>query len=177
MIGTPKLWKWFVLAAWVTSFIALTLFSIGLSYGDWLQERVFTPIFGEPIDQMTRHLAGRDAIDCGRVRIRRDPAMATSCALEARAKRSPFRVAYDVVGTDSLIADGFAIGPDGRLFRVLYDGCPEGCGFSILRQSTYAAECAPPQNLVMDSHGKLTCLFAKPFDPDEAKHGPVLIFW
>jgi hypothetical protein len=172
-----KLMKWFFLGSVFVLLIAIVLLWLAHEFGYPLQTHVLTPLFGDPIDRMARRLAGREAINCGRVGWHGDPNEATRCSLEAQAKGLPFRVVYRIPGVDSIIADAFVHTPDGRLIRIVYDSCPQGCGFSIWFQRIYYAPCEQPQRLGVDSHGRLTCPFAAPFDPRRVKHGPLLIFY
>jgi hypothetical protein len=172
----PRLKKWLFLTSLFFLLIVLLLFGLGSTPGYRLQTWVLTPFFGDPIERATRSLSGNQAIDCGRVVIRGNPSQATHCSLAAQSKGLPFRVVYELQGTDSDIADAFVRTPDGRLFRVAYDSYPQGCGFSIWFQRIYSAQCAQPQGVDVDSNGRLTCPFATQFDPRGAKHGPLLIF-
>ena len=49
----------------------------------------------DSMEKQSRKLAGKDAIDCGRVTIGASPKAATDCALKANAEGKPFRVRYD----------------------------------------------------------------------------------
>lgn len=169
--------KWFSLASFFFLLIALLLFGPGETLRYRFQKEVLTPAFGDPIDQTTRRLAGHAAINCGRVAIHGDPSEATSCSLAAQAKKQPFRVVYDRQGTDSQIADAIVRDAKGKLYRVEYDSCPAGCGFSIYYQRTYLASCAQQQGLIGDPGGRLTCPFSEPFDPKGVKHGPLIFLW
>ena len=64
------------------------------------------PIIGDGMDWHSKWLMGRHGIDCGRVKARGDPIPATKCALEANSQAKPFRVRYDIMGYDSVVAGG-----------------------------------------------------------------------
>jgi hypothetical protein len=171
-----RLKKWLLLSSLFFLLVVLLLFGLGGTPGYRLQTWILTPLFGDPIERTTRSLSGNQAIECGRVGVRGNPSKATLCSLAAQYKGLPFRVAYELQGIDSHIAEAIVRTPDSRLFRVTYDSCPQGCGFSIWFQRTYSAQCAQPQGVVVDSNGRLTCPFATPLDPSGVKHGPLLIF-
>ena len=172
-----KLMKWFLLGTVLALLIAIVLLWQGRTLGYPVQTHVLTPIFGDPIDRMARRLAGREAINCGRVGWHDGPNEATRCALEAQAEGLPFRVVYESHGIESSYSNALVRTPDGLLFRVFYDSCPGVCNFSFWLQATYAARCAQPAGMTVGSDGRLTCAFAAPFDPRGVKHGPLLIFY
>ncbi len=172
-----KLVKWLFLGSVFILLIAIVLLWQGRTLGYPLQKHVLTPLFGDPIDRMARRLAGREAINCGRVGWHGDPRSATSCTLAAQAKGLPFRVVYESPGSESSYSNALVRTPDGRLFRLFYDSCPGACNFSFWLQATYAAPCAQQPGMTAGSNGRLTCAFATPLDPGRVKHGPLLIFY
>ena len=177
MPGTPK--KILRRTALGTLFLLASVFLflwITATFGYSIQTHLISPIFGDPIERTTRRLAGRDAVDCGRVDIHGDSTSATRCSLDAQSEGRSFRVIYNRQGTDSTIADAFIRTLDGRLYRIGYDSRPQGRGFSLLRQRTYSAPCLASENFVVDPRGRLYCHFPKQVDLDGLRYGPLLLF-
>jgi hypothetical protein len=73
---------------------------------------------GAAMDQHLRELAGPEAVDCGRVRVRESPDRATQCAFKAQ---KPFYVRYDIQGIDSAVAGGLAAATVEKVYAVEFD--------------------------------------------------------
>jgi hypothetical protein len=117
--------------------------------------------FGPPTDFMERHskrLAGPSGIDCGRVDFRADPKKANDCALRANKAGKPFRVRYDLLGADSVVAETLVRLPDGTMQALLYDGDPSGLVGGVISRS----QCPTPIHLYTTPEGQLRCVPPKP---------------
>ncbi|MGO8814336.1 MAG: redoxin domain-containing protein [Terriglobia bacterium] len=106
---------------------------------------------GDNLDSTSILLAGPEAVDCGRVRVRGDPQNATDCAMSEFSKKAPFRVRYDLQGIDSAVAVGIVSAPGGKMYELHYDswGSPR----------LQSAACPEPVSLVT-FEGHLTCFAA-----------------
>src|SRR5882762_8597031 len=89
--------------------------------------------FGALLDRRMRVIAGKDAVDCGHVKLGHDPQKSLSCARRAISQERAFVVRFDIVGTDSLISDGFAGNSLGNVYSVRFDtyGWGPGPGVEI----------------------------------------------
>ena len=106
----------------------------------------------------SRKLAGPDAINCGRVKIRKDPKVATDCALGAFKENKPFRVRYDLHGIDSAVSEGLLRASDGKLYATSFDGDPMGGGgISQERQRFTSLLCPQPFAVRVRENGRLSC--------------------
>jgi hypothetical protein len=164
--------------AWLltVSIAILILAFLPMLAGFARQDEFQLRVLGASIERKTRSLAGRGVVDCGTVKPGSDPGKATLCGLAAHSREVPFRVVYMLQGIDSTVADAFVQSPEGRLFRIAYDSCPQGCGFSLWHQRTYTVPCAKPQVLTIDPHGHLTCPIGSPDDGGVAEYGPLAIY-
>jgi hypothetical protein len=126
---------------------------------DW-----FTPskcTFGEAIDCVSRDLSGDEAVDCGRVRLLRNPNNANNCVIRAFNQRKPFRVRYDQQGFDTLAARGIVMTPDGRLIEIGWASNTWLASAHIPFPSNtgYVDQhpCTQPARLKTNSQGELEC--------------------
>jgi hypothetical protein len=116
------------------------------------------PIVGDSMDWHSRWLIGRHGIDCGTVKVRADPTVATDCALKAQADGKPFRVRYNVLGYDSAVAGGIVRTPSGDLYGLSFDGDPSGQGgTSLFRQRVRSRHCPEPTHLWVNPKGRVNC--------------------
>jgi hypothetical protein len=123
--------------------------------------------FGPPTDFLERHsrlLAGPSGIDCGRVSRMADPASATECALRAQAKGKPFRVRYDEMGADSVVAVAMVRTPAGSLSVLNYDSDPSGGGRQ-LHGLIRPTPCPDPVHLWVNRRGRVDCFHNGLRDP------------
>lgn len=144
-----RLTLWIVVPI-VVCFALLLADSMGLTYR-------LVPVTGDAMDWESHYLAGLGAVNCGRVKIRRDPSSATQCALQAYAKGQPFWVIYNIQGFDSIVAGGIVRKSGGALLALTYDSCPSGCGFSLLQQRVLVAPCPQPYHLYVNPRGRINC--------------------
>jgi hypothetical protein len=115
------------------------------------------------METRSRKLAGAEAIDCGAVQIKQDPASATSCALNAFANKRPFYVRYYVHNIDSEVAGGFAYDKKGNLSALVFDSA--GFAAESLRKGSRLVDrrhiiiepCPQPIALRKSRRGRLTC--------------------
>jgi hypothetical protein len=114
-------------------------------------------VTGDAMDWRSHYAAGLFSTNCGRVRVREDAARATECALKANSEGRPFRVVYDIQGFDSTVAGGIVRKSDGKLLALQFDGCPTGCGFSMLGQRVSVTSCPQPNRLYVNPKGRLNC--------------------
>jgi hypothetical protein len=124
---------------------------------DW-----FTPSkcpFSEAIDCLSRDLSGNEAIDCGRVRLLRNPKNANDCVIKAFNQRKPFRVRYDQQGFDTLAARGIVMTPDGRLIEIGWAGDTWLASAHTPSDTGYVDQhpCARPARLKTNPQGELEC--------------------
>jgi hypothetical protein len=154
ILQSPRKPVWFwclrIGAALLACLVVLFVDATGVTY-------VVVPIIGDSMDWKSHYLAGMHSISCGRVGIRGDASNATQCALQADAKGQPFRVAYQIQGFDSIVAGGIVRTPDGKLLSLSFDGCPSGCGFSLLHQTVSVASCPQPYHLCVNPKGRINC--------------------
>jgi len=115
--------------------------------------------FGDAWERQSRKLSGPHAIDCGHVSYRGNLTGANECALKAFGQRKPFRVRYDLRGLDSDISVGLVYTPDGKLYRLDFDGDPirgQG-GTSWSRQRVGKTACPLPLQMYINRDGYLNC--------------------
>jgi len=114
---------------------------------------------GDDWERQSRKLSGPRAADCGRVGVRGSPTAATECALKAFREGKPFRVRYDLPGIDSDISAGLVYTPEGKLYRLNFDGDPSGGqgGTSWSRQRVGKAACPLPFQIYIDRDSHLNC--------------------
>ena len=122
---------------------------------------------GDAMDWESHYLAGLRSVNCGRVKVRADAFLATQCALQADAKAKPFRVIYNIQGIDSIVAGGIVRTPSAKLLALSYDGCPSGCGFSLLQQRVHVASCPQPYHLYVNPKGRINCFQAQLSPPQD----------
>jgi hypothetical protein len=123
-----------------------------------LLSTLFIPIVGDSMDWQSRRLVGRHGIDCGRVKVRGDPNLASECALKAQAEGKPFRVRYDILGYDSAVAGGIVRTSTGQLYGLSFDGDPSGQGgISLFRQRVSKTPCPQPIHLWVNPKGRINC--------------------
>jgi hypothetical protein len=119
---------------------------------------LLVPVLDDAMDWRTRHLAGWQAVDCGRVKIGQDAAAASQCALKAQSDGRPFRVVYNILGYDSGVAGAIVRTPRGQLLALSYDSCPSGCGgTSLLLQRVSVNRCPEPYHLNLNPKARLNC--------------------
>lgn len=73
------------------------------------------------MDRRMRVLAGKDALDCGRVKLDGDPRASLRCARRAISKRRAFFVRFESASMDSSSADGFAGDSSGNIYSIDFD--------------------------------------------------------
>ena len=125
---------------------------------DW-----FTPskcLFSEAIDCVSRDLSGNEAVDCGRVRLLRNPKNANNCVIRAFNQRKPFRVRYDQQGLDTLAARGIVMTPDGRLIEIGWASNTWLASAHIPSDTGYVDQhpCTQPARLKTNPQGELECI-------------------
>jgi len=81
---------------------------------------------GDKLEHVSRRIAVRGAIDCGRVTPFGDRAEANGRVVAAFKARKPFRVRYDGIGIDSRVAVAIVGTVDGRIYILDYDSDPSG---------------------------------------------------
>jgi hypothetical protein len=116
----------------------------------------------EVMDQRLRTLAWTNAVACGHVRVKGNPANATKCVMQAFRHRQPFIVRYDLAGIDSDIAGGLAGDGSGNVYGVEFDGIgmtvelkdgetmPDG-------SHTIVMPCPKPVKIRANKRGRATC--------------------
>lgn len=131
-------------------------------------EAVALRTLGDAWERESRTLIGSHATDCGRVRIRANPAIATECALKAFRAGKPFRVRYDLQGIDSAVSAGLVFTPDHNLYALEFDGDPMGQGgTSWSRQRVEQEPCPQPYQLLVDPNGRLNCFQKEAVPPPD----------
>jgi hypothetical protein len=112
-------------------------------------------------------LAGKDALDCGRVTLNQKPKGASDCARKAFADGKPFYVSYDRKGWGGGYTVGFARDTKGKLSFVEYmsEGWPpqppsEGARVSDDNHIRFG-DCPKPPVLFDPGTGELVCIGSK----------------
>lgn len=125
---------------------------------------------GTVLDKKLRSLSstGKPALNCGLAGIRESPTIASDCALNAFAHRSPFCVRYDLLGTDSEVAAALAGDAHGNVHFVEYDsmgwetdGLAKGAEITDGKH-IYTEPCPNPVALRKTKSGRLTCARGNP---------------
>ena len=136
----------------------------------WLQDaRTLNPVFllEYAVPGMTSQLAalaGRDALDCGRVTRNQKPNAASDCARKALADSKPFYVSYDQKAWGGGYTVGFARDTKGNLYFVEYsiEGWPPQPPSEVERVSDDRhirfGACPKPPVLFKVGNGELTCI-------------------
>ena len=89
------------------------------------------------LDKAMRLRAGKDAIDCGRIRIGDDSDKSDKCVAKAHEEKRPFIARYDLRGIDSIVSVGLVGNDGGEIYVFRYDSDPSGgsnIGESIRKQ-------------------------------------------
>jgi hypothetical protein len=109
-------------------------------------------------------LAGREALNCGRVTRNQRPEAASECARKAFADGKPFYVSYDQKAWGRGYTVGFARDANGNLYFVEYmnegwspQPASEGVHVSDHYHIRFGA-CPKPQVLFQVRNGELTCI-------------------
>jgi hypothetical protein len=158
-IKLTRRWHW--LAAIGGTLVVVCL---GLGLADWLSWRL-RPKVGDLMDWKAAYIAGVRGVNCGRVKVRNDATSATQCALKAEAEGRPFRVTYEILGYDAIVAGGIVRTPDGRIFALTYDSCPRGCGYDLFAQSVQVTPCPQPYHLYVNPKSRINCFQAELSQP------------
>jgi len=138
---------------------ALGFYAFGGTYSEHAQN-AFVHGFGDVMDWKSRWIAGRDAINCGTVPVRGNPAVATDCALQAFAGHRSFRVRYGLQTFDTLMAAGVVAAPNGRVYELIFSGGPPTGTTDILRQRAVVNPCPVPATLRSTPRGRVSCFDA-----------------
>jgi hypothetical protein len=112
---------------------------------------------GRLMDHRMRLIAGKDALDCGRVKLNGDPKASLKCARQAISRKRAFFVRIDSAGMDSSLSDGFAGDGSGKVFSVEFDslGIGPSPDFEILDNGHDAVRiCPKPVHLRLRSGPK-----------------------
>jgi hypothetical protein len=143
-----------------------TLWSVAALLGVAIVDFLFAPIFsmaivavfGDAMDWKSRSLAGRNAIDCGRVSTQHNPKTATECVLSAVNNKRAFRVRYDLLGFDSAVAAGLVGDSRGNVYGLTFDGNPSGSGgTSLFSQHVGIFPCPTPLHVYTNPRGRANC--------------------
>jgi hypothetical protein len=118
------------------------------------------------LEKRSVQLAGPKAVDCGTVALRADPKKATNCALRANKAGKPFRIRYELMGTDSYVARALVRLPDGTVQALSYDSDAAGSGRRRGAEAVSRSQCQTPIHLYTTPNGQLTCV------PPKAPNGP-----
>jgi hypothetical protein len=113
-----------------------------------------------------RKLAGRGAIDCGRVGPQTDPSASSECVLKSFANHQPFYVLYDIqeFRVDSYFIDALVGDKSGSIFDVEFssrgwgrEGLPAGAKL-FDRRHIFVEPCLKPIALRKSVYKGLTCI-------------------
>jgi hypothetical protein len=100
-------------------------------------------------------LAGKEAVNCGRVHLGQDPQLPTNCAQKSFAANKAFYVRYDREGIDTENATGFSFNGNLRkLYKVEYLHQLGGAG---PRERLTLVPCSSPIKVNVNKNGLLTC--------------------
>jgi hypothetical protein len=114
-------------------------------------------------DRRLQILSGKQAVNCGHVRINEPPKAKTSCALTAHKHNKAFFIRYDVPCGDCEMSFGLAADELGRLFAVRFDSMGMSTWELSPAQSmpdgifTVVAPCPPRPGLRITRTGALSC--------------------
>ena len=142
--------------AWLHLLAAIVLLS-GCQSRDGAREGV-TACDG---DSQARELAGAGAIDCGVVRVDRDPSPVDACVLDAFRRGQAFVARYDRRGIDSESARLLAF-RDGTYFELYWDtigGCSD-CGPRVIARTCHEpveTDTTPPDGGFAEPPLPLSC--------------------
>jgi hypothetical protein len=143
---------------WIFRTIAVALLLLLIFFLDSMGFSILlVRVTGDAMDWRSHYSAGLFSTNCGRVPVRQDASKATECALKAYSEGRAFRVAYNIQGIDSTVAGGIVRTRDGQLLSLSFDGCPSGCGFSMLQQRVSISSCPKPYHLYVNPKGRLNC--------------------
>jgi hypothetical protein len=126
------------------------------------------------IADLYKHLkaiAGDDSIDCGDVELGENPSKSSHCALDALAKRKPFRVVYHLQGIDSEVAVGLAYRRSGKAFAVDFDSMgmsatdADRYGKFSAGNHIFTYPCPAPVKLRLTKHARVSCFPKKATSP------------
>jgi hypothetical protein len=79
-------------------------------------------LYVDALDCVSRDLSGSEAVDCGRVRLSRNPKYANDCVLKALSQRKSFRGRYDQQGMDADAARAIVMTSEGKLIDIDWVG-------------------------------------------------------
>jgi hypothetical protein len=120
-------------------------------------------VMGDKLDRDSKRMAGRNAMDCGRVPIGGDAREASNCVLSAVGDKRPFRVRYETTSSDQASAVGLIGARDGHIYHLFFlGGAPDG-RVHFFTQSVWVTRC--PEPIVFHKQldwgrdsGMITCL-------------------
>jgi hypothetical protein len=135
--------------------------SLGLLAQDFLNTHRLSDdwMYHSALTHRLQDLAGEAALNCGGVRVQRDPNHVTDCALRAYGSNKSFYARYDIQGIDTEHAIGLAF--DGnKIYVVIWNH--DDLRLSN-RESLDIQACPLPTKLVKTASGRLNCF---PINPD-----------
>lgn len=135
----------------------------------WLEDaRALDPVvlfeYAVPgMENQLQALAGKDAVNCGRVTLAETPHSASECALKTFAEKRPFYVSYDQRYAPGYTG-GYAGDATGKLYFFEYSkagwrGRPLHRGMQISDDYRMVfGPCPQPSKLIKDISGELACV-------------------
>lgn len=150
-VSPTKSVRWLVLAIVCVSSCLTVLYA---SEG---AQSAFVKTFGDAMDWKSRWIAGRNAVNCGNVPVRRDPEAATDCALRAFAAHEPFRVRYGLQTMDTVMAVGVISSANGQLYEIVFSGGTPTGRIDLFRQRFLVHACPGQPSLKRTPMGRVTC--------------------
>jgi hypothetical protein len=113
------------------------------------------------LESRLRTLAGKDAINCGRVAPGVDVKPAGDCALQANNSKRPFYVGYELPGGEmGLVTFAFAGDAGGKMYRLEYSpkGWPGQMSGGELTDGNQIFTATCPAPLRVAQSGRVTCI-------------------
>lgn len=138
--------------------LALVNLCLAAGFGPHYLCQGFVDLVGDKLEWHTRSLAGKQAVNCGRVESGQDARAANDCVRNSLALGKPFRVRYKIPTIDSNVSSGLVRAPQGRLYQIIFDGNPGrySDNTSLFRQQIAVEECST--GLRVTYGGRLTCI-------------------
>jgi hypothetical protein len=141
----------------VVALLSLATLGIAAGFGPYRICQGFVDLVGDKLEWRARSLAGKQAVNCGRVEALHDASVANDCVRNAIASGKAFRVRYTVPAIESGLYTGLVRSPQGHLYEILLVGDPGGGGpTSLFRQQIAVEECST--ELRVTHFGRLTCI-------------------
>jgi hypothetical protein len=137
--------------------LSLATLSIAAGFGPYRICQALVDLVGDKLEWRSRSLAGKEAVNCGRVEALHGARAANDCVRNAIASGKAFRVRYTAPAIEGGLHTGLVRSPQGHLYEIILDGNPgRGGPTSLFRQQIAVEECST--ELRVTRFGRLTCI-------------------